>query len=252
MRSWCLGYQWRMSWPMERFQVGAHWAGRHESAEECARRVEVLFRLLGRCDPAYAGQWFEYGYSRRRALQRPFEPTAETFRRFFETRRYRLGKDAFCFEAWTGQEQRGHGGVLNFTCGSNLPFYANGCRLHLPREQTAAERVLTVPVLKEVVRALVLAWDPDGGAVIPEEDAAAKKAMEDGRPCLGWLMYFSHQRGKVPRLPKPVRVEPMEDRGTLVVLTPECFSGDNPEHVALAGHVREELEKAGLLPLSGS
>ncbi|WNG50449.1 hypothetical protein F0U60_44705 [Archangium minus] len=247
MRHWCPGYPWRMSWPMELFQAGAYWGCRDESAEACARRAEVLFGQLGRCDPAYA-QWYEYVYSRKHALRLPFKPTAETFLGFFDRKKYRLGKDGFIFEAWTGQEQRGRGGMLSFTCGSGLPFYANGCLLHLPREQPAAGRVLTVPVLTEVVRALVLAWDPDGCAVISEEDRDSKKALEASAPCMGWLMYFSHQRGRVPPLPRPVRVEPMENRGTLVILTPERFSVENRAHVDLAERVRVRLAAAGLLP----
>ncbi|REG26674.1 immunity protein 52 of polymorphic toxin system [Archangium gephyra] len=235
---------------MELFQAGAHWAGRRESAEACARRVEVLFRQLGRCDPAYS-RWFEYAYSRKHSLQLPFEPTSETFLRFFERRKYRLAREVFTFEAWTGQEQQGRGGMLSFTCGSNESFYPNGCLLHLPREEPAASRVLTVSVLREVVRAMVLAWDPDGCAVIAQGDRGAKKAMEDGGTCLGWLTYVSGQRGRVPSLPRPARAEPMEDQGTLIVLTPERFSLDNPAHVALAGRVRERLEKAGLLPPPG-
>jgi hypothetical protein len=49
-----------------------------------------------------------------------------------------------------------------------------------------------------------------------------------------------------------VRVEPVEDKGTLVILTPERFTASNPEHVALAATVQELLGRAGLLkPLYG-
>jgi hypothetical protein len=233
---------------MELFQAGAHWSVRRESAEVCAERAEVLFRELSRCDPAYA-RWFEYAYSRKHSLQHPIDPTAAAFVRFFERRKYRLGKDGFTFDAWTGQEQRGRGGLLHFTCGSNVPFYPNGCLLHLPREEPTASRVLTVSVLREVVRAMVLAWDPDGCSVIPEGDRAARKALEDGIPCLGWLTYVSQRRGRIPPLPRPVRVEPMENRGSLIVLTPERFSLENPAHVSLAGRIRERLGKVDLLPL---
>ncbi len=232
---------------MELFQAGAHWAGRRESAEACARRAETLFQQLGGCDPAYA-RWFEYAYSRKHSLQQPFEPTYEAFLRFFERRKYRLARDVFTFDAWTGQEQQGRGGMLSFTCGSNEPFYSNLCVLHLPREEPAASRVVSVSGLTEVVRAMVRAWEPDGCAVIAEEDREAKKVMGDGGPCLGWLTYVSERRGKVPSLPKPVRVEPMEDQGSLIILTPERFSLNNPAHVALAGRVRERLWNAGLLP----
>ncbi|WP_158501659.1 immunity 52 family protein [Vitiosangium sp. GDMCC 1.1324] len=231
---------------MELFQAGAHWTCREETAEACARRAEVFFQRLGQCDPAYA-RWFEYVYSRRNALQLPFEPTYDTFLRFFGRKKYRLGKDGFIFDAWTGQEQRGRGGLLNFTCGSGLPFYLNGCLLYLPREEPAATRVLTVSVLTEVVRAMVLAWEPDSCAVISEKDVASKKALETGEGCIGWLTYIANHRGRVPPLPKPVRVEPMEDKGTLIILTPERFSVRNPAHVSLAERVRERLESAEML-----
>ncbi|ATB28530.1 Imm52 family immunity protein [Melittangium boletus] len=232
---------------MERFQAGAHWAGRKESAGECARRAGLLFASLAECDPAYA-RWFEYAYSRKNALTLPFEPTQDTFLRFFERKKYRLGRDAFYFDAWTGEEREGRGGQLSFTCGSGLPFYANGCVLHLPREEPAAGRVLTVPVLKKVVNALVRAWEPDRCVILSEDDPASKRLAEPTGACLGWFMYFSRARGRVPALPKSVRVEPVEDRGSLIILTPEPFSRGNTAHMDLAARVRERLEKAGLLP----
>jgi hypothetical protein len=44
-----------------------------------------------------------------------------------------------------------------------------------------------------------------------------------------------------------VRVEPVEDKGTLIVLTPERFTAANPAHVELAQRVRGLLDRAGLL-----
>jgi hypothetical protein len=64
---------------------------------------------------------------------------------------------------------------------------------------------------------------------------------------LGWMTYLSCQRGRVPPLPAPVRTEPVVDRGTLILLTPERFTVANPEHVALARRVRALLEPTGLL-----
>ncbi|MFY0563658.1 Imm52 family immunity protein [Archangium lansingense] len=229
------------------FHAGVIWSGRSESTETCARRAETLFQQLGRCDPVYA-RWFECAYSRKHSLQLPFEPTYEAFLRFFKRRRYRLAKGVFSFDAWTGQEQRGRGGKLNFVCGSESPSYLNECLLYLPREEPAASRVLTVPVLREVVRAMVRAWDPNGCAIIADGDLAARKEMMDGYPCLGWLTYIAGGRGNVPPLPRQVHVEPMEDQGTLIILTQERYSLKNPEHVALARDTRERLVKAGLMP----
>jgi hypothetical protein len=46
-----------------------------------------------------------------------------------------------------------------------------------------------------------------------------------------------------------VRAEPVGDKGTLVILTPERLSPSNPEHVALAWRVQKLLEERGLLRL---
>jgi hypothetical protein len=64
---------------------------------------------------------------------------------------------------------------------------------------------------------------------------------------VAWVTYLARHLGTVPPLPAPVRIEPVEDKGTLIILTPERFTADNPEHLALAERVRELLARAGLL-----
>ncbi|WP_347402695.1 Imm52 family immunity protein [Corallococcus sp. NCSPR001] len=49
-----------------------------------------------------------------------------------------------------------------------------------------------------------------------------------------------------------MRIEPVEDKGTLIILTPERFTVANPEHVALARRVRELLARAGLMRTAGA
>ncbi len=110
------------------------------------------------------------------------------------------------------------------------------------------ERVLTASVMTEVLRAMALAWDPEWGVATSDahREMAVKELPQPGT-FVGWVMYFSRLRGTVPPLPAPVRIEPVEDKGTLVILTPERFTASNPEHVALAARVHELLDRAGLL-----
>jgi immunity protein 52 of polymorphic toxin system len=42
-------------------------------------------------------------------------------------------------------------------------------------------------------------------------------------------------------------VEEVEDKGSLIILTPELLRSDNPEHLALARRVQRSLEARGLL-----
>jgi len=227
------------------FYAGVYWSGRKESADECARRAEVFFRLLSQCDPTYA-RWFEQANSLKKALQLQFEPTYETLLRFFKSRKYNEGAFGVGFSAWTGHAEEGHGGSVRLSCGSAVTPPPNNCLLYLPDEGPGAERMLTASVLTEMMRAMVLAWEPDDGGVYSQ----AYQELRDepvGPPQMGWLMYFSHGRGELPPLPAPVRVEPVEDKGTLIILTPERFNGHDPAHVALADQVRALLDRSGLL-----
>jgi hypothetical protein len=229
----------------ETFYAGAYWPGRKESAGKCARRAERFFRLLSQCDPIYA-RWFEQARSLEKALQLQFEPSYETFQRFFKRRKYREGASGFSFSAWTGHVEDGYGGVVVLNCGCPVAPPPNSCLLDLPHAGPAGQRVLTASVLTEVVRAMVLAWEPDWGGAI-SEDYLELRNEPMGPPYTGWVMYLSRGRGEVPPLPEPVRVEPVEDKGSLIILTPERFTVENPAHVALADQVRALLGQAGLL-----
>jgi len=227
------------------FHAGGYWPGRKESAEECARRAERFFHLLSQCDPIYA-RWFEQANSLKKALQLQFEPSYETLLRLFKSKKYNEGALGFYFSAWTGHTENGHGGVVSLRCGSAFGPTPNSCLVDLPYAGPEEQRVLTAPVLTQMMRAMVLAWEPDWGSVISSAYQDLRKNPV-GHPRTGWLMYLSRRRGEVPPLPAPVRVEPVEDKGSLIVLTPERFTASNPEHVALADQVRALLDQAGLL-----
>lgn len=234
-----------MTLRMDTYDAAVYWGGRVESAEECARRAERFFHLLSQCDLIYA-RWFEQADSLKKALQLQFEPTSETFMRFFARRAYKDGRDGFSFSAWTGHGEGERGGMVMLRCGSAAEYSPNRCFLYLPKEEPGMERVLSVSMLTRVMRAMVLAWEPTWGSVFSN----AYQELRDepvGPPRMGWLMYFSRQWGEVPPLPAPVRTEPVEDKGSLVFLTPERFNGHDPAHIALADEVRTLLDRAGLL-----
>ncbi|MCP3170209.1 immunity 52 family protein [Myxococcus sp. QH3KD-4-1] len=94
---------------------------------------------------------------------------------------------------------------------------------------------------------MVLPWEPDWAFATSDSYEATHPEPGSAPFSLGWITYLSNRIGKVPPLPAPVRIEPVDDKGTLIVLTPERFTVSNPEHVALAERVRELLDRAGLL-----
>jgi hypothetical protein len=221
------------------YYAGVYWSGRVESAQQCAQRAETFFRLLSGCDTIYE-RWFKQANSLKRALQLQFEPTSETFVRFFSKKKHQL-IEGFSLGAWTGHREDGRGGIVSLTCGTDCDSFCNNCLLYLPTTGPEVERVLTVPVLTQVFRAMVLAWEPDWGVILSDELLDTVSRPRDVGTFVGWLTYFSQRRGQVPPLPGPVRSEPIEDKGTLLILTPERLSASNAEHVALAARSRELL-----------
>lgn len=230
----------------ESYLAGAYWGCRRESAEECGRRAETFFRLLSECHPSY-GRWYEQANSPKKALQLQFEPTLENFVRFFGMKKHQILDDGFSFSAWTGHVGQDQGGVVMLRCGSDAEVSPNRVRLSFPKEELGKERMLTASVLARVMRALALAWEPDWA--IATADGFWEQLSQQGRlgTFVGWMTYVSRQRGEVPALPEPVRVEPVDDKGTLIILTPERLTPSNPEHVTLAHHIQQVLQERGLL-----
>nr|WP_233583485.1 immunity 52 family protein [Corallococcus sp. CA053C] len=95
---------------------------------------------------------------------------------------------------------------------------------------------------------MTLAWEPDWAFATSSAYEQQHREPDSAPFSLGWITYLSHRIGSVPPLPAPVHIEPVKDRGTLIVLTSERFTVANPEHIALARHVRDLLARAGLMP----
>jgi hypothetical protein len=225
----------------ERYGIKAYWGHRPESAEECARRAEIFFRLLAECHTDFA-QWYEKGNSAQEALQLGFEPTRETFRGLFGREKYQILDDGFAFGAWTGHVEQGQGGGVTLRCGSKAEFAPNYLWLSLPREALGHERLVTAPVVAAAMRAISVAWEPEWA--VATADGLWKELSGGNR-----LGYFSRERGEVSGLPAPVCVEPVGDKGTLVTLIPARLTPSNPEHVALAWRTQRTLDERGLFRL---
>jgi Immunity protein 52 len=228
----------------ETYYAGSYWLARSESIEACARRAERFFHLLGHCDPAWT-RWYEPAGSFEEARRRQFTADAAAFKALFAQEEHQIG-DGFSFGVWTGTSLR-ETSVVDGSCGSADHWLPSTCVVNPYAEGPIADRVLTAPVMTEVLRAMALAWDPEWGVATSE--AHRDSVTESAKPgtFVGWVMYFSRLRGTVPPLPAPVRIEPVEDKGALVILTPERFTVSNSEHVALAARVHELLDRAGLL-----
>ncbi len=108
------------------------------------------------------------------------------------------------------------------------------------------ERLLRAPALTEVLTCMATAWDPDF-AMVSSDEMVDLMEKGDFEVRVGWLTYLSRRLGRLPPLPAPVRIEPVEALGWLLTLSPEPMTASNPEHVALTARVRELLDRAGLI-----
>jgi hypothetical protein len=228
----------------ESYYIGAYWLARRETPQACARRAEALFHQLGPCEQTW-NRWHEAAGSFAEAHRLRFQPESGAFEKLFERKANRVG-DGFRFWLWAGDHPE-EAASVSVACGSSTPFVNSMCVLTPPSEGSVASRIQTVSAMTGALRAMVLAWEPEWGIATSSAHRDAAGSSSKPGTFTGWVMYFSRQRGTVPPLPRPVRVEPIGNLGTLVVLTPERFSVSNPEHVALATRVQSLLNEAGLL-----
>ena len=229
---------------IETYYMASYWLARSEPAKACARRAERFFQLLAQCDPIWT-RWYETANSFEEARKLQFTTSAANFEKLFEREESHF-VDRFSFHLWAGENQE-ETSSIDGSCGSASPVPPSLCLLRPYDEGAVGERIVSAPVMTEVVRAMVLAWDPEWAVATSREHRDSVTESAELGTFVGWVMYFSRLRGAVPPLPAPVRIEPVEDKGTLVILTPERFTASNPEHVALAARVHELLNRAGLL-----
>ncbi len=95
----------------EGYYVGAYWGPRKETALECARRAELFFHMLARCDPSFA-QWYRGGRGFPRELPGyPVRPEVKEWEQLFLRGRIRtdVGKkviEELGFNAWCGTAKK--------------------------------------------------------------------------------------------------------------------------------------------------
>ena len=237
----------------ETYYAGAYWGPRKESPEECARRTVAFLHLMASSDP-FLAQWYKNTRSRKKGPKPPLVPPdlpmlTEAFRRGVnrEGRGPAIESLGFNVGLNNGGSNRVYA-FLSIFCGAYSEAVSNFCLLSPIEPGPDGDRVLSAPVLEGVVRRMVQAWEPDWAVATSAKhrELLSDKDKNRGGALVGWVTYLSRQRGVVPPLPAPVRIERVEDKGTLVILTPDRLTADNPEHLELARRVGELMSRAGV------
>jgi Immunity protein 52 len=245
---------------VEDYYAGVSWGPRRESSHECAQRAFALLEALERLDPCFRDYWT---WSRgRKKVPVPILPNREAAEQIIarsvnrdDVNRKVIEDLGFYtsfirdLEIVPGYRKKNYQTLfLRFGCGCYAPRMRNSCVMYLPRYPPASERVLRGDLLAQLTRIFVDTLDAEAVLITSDMHRDVVNGPSPWKEELvGWVMYFARERGVVPPLPTPVRIESVGDKGTLIILTPERLTVSNPEHVELGHQVRRLLRNAGLL-----
>ncbi|WP_434380453.1 Imm52 family immunity protein [Melittangium boletus] len=241
---------------LEDYYLGAYWGPREEGALDCARRAEAFLQTLARCDPSLS-RWYFGGRGVPRGLPgHPVDLDVKALEELFLKSRIRgdashavIERLGFGQILWNAKKDAT---FLHLTCGGYSSWGSpNSCLLMPTRASPLRERLLTAPVVTDILTGMVTAWDPDF-AMASSSEMVEQLEKGDFEVRVGWLTYLSRRLGRLPPLPAPVRIEPVGEQGWLLVLSPEPLTARNPEHVALCARVRELLDRVGLIRMARS
>lgn len=231
----------------ETYYAGAYWRARKESPDECASRVVALLESIAGVEASFS-RWFRQSKSRKDAWKKPVTPNQDELAKALGRTKDRHHEDlGYRISGWNGALEESDACSFDAAVGIYSEWVNNFWLFELPIHGASSERVLTARVLSGLLRSMATALEPDWGVAMSHAHRDIADPNGRANVQIGWVSYLSHRLGAVPPLPAPVRIEPVEDKGTIIVLTPERFTASNPEHVALAERVRELLDRAGVL-----
>ena len=164
--------------------IGAYWAGRRETKEQCARRVaDFLTRIESHPSTS---QWFPKGKSARVSTRVPVLVTLEGVLPFLRTNNRDSDGSAieelgFNLGLWNGSSVG-----LTITCGAFSPTIRNCVVLSLPA--TADVGADDIAPLRALLEAVIAVWEPDN-AVLTSHRLIAMNGGGMPWQTRGWLNY---------------------------------------------------------------
>jgi hypothetical protein len=111
---------------------------------------------------------------------------------------------------------------------------------HTDDSHEADPTIISYPVFKSVLLAIVSCWEVDY-AVVYSHDLA--KLWTEGHPfCdLSWMVYLSAPLARRITIPADVVVERVADGGPIMIAAEETFDVANPKHLAGAHSILNAL-----------
>ena len=232
-----------------RYIVAVYWGGRAGPLIECGSVISHLILALAGVDPAFEN-WFETGWSRKRALEKSVLLDAEYIARRLSpvsggrrsTRTDVTSIDGldplgYGLGLWTGRGDLDSAGMMVF-CNSPAPLagmqIANSCILSLTFPSViASRRLLNRQLLRNILVAMITAWNPIYGWALPDHFLGLLVPRR-GMPAFGWLTHLRVPNHDVLILPRGFVVD-YSDGDNYIIGTAENWTEiDDDRRLALS------------------
>jgi Immunity protein 52 len=233
------------------YELHSHWYSRLQTAQECAVALVNFLKSLESLGTPFIN--WDYLNTKDKSEAIPFDVDEVRKRLLLPGNGARRGvkpeetMPVMGFNSLLFSEGKaGERVTLSMTCGiSEESRPGNKCRIKFPTKGEIATQVLQLEVLKQLLKLVVQAWNPDW-AVIDYFDPSDQQKNPNRIPVY-WFVYLSESRGQIPLLREPSCVERIEGYGSYAIVTPEPFNRDRLEHLAIANQVKTILDEVGLL-----
>ncbi len=237
----------------ERYRISVNWRARFESPADCAAHTIRMLDALSNAHPVMA-QWHRwadtYEESRKPLYKRP--PPLADITKLFEANRFAddVPAKGFAVHGWNGHDNPNRV-RLRLLLGASVPLgsgyrrrpiFLNSADLTLNPDDYGGTVLATITFVRAALLALVGAWEPDIGYVIPWSDGSlSKKPAKEKRIPAAWITYLS--RSYAERIsPEPsISSERTPDGGLLLISTAATYDKDEPAHAAAADAIQEAL-----------
>ncbi len=224
------------------FYVRFLWRSRKEDLAECASRLGRFLESISALDRVFSTV-YEAGKTSNASLVSPRQEKLEKMLAKGVNKKD-IGKEdmpelGYSLTLWNPDTSEG-AVTLRVHCGVYSKHVNNLCLINLPNSGAAVQRLLAVPFLVQLCKAVVEVWNPEHG-VVSSMSCSKIAPTANFFAEVGWITYLSDRYDTIPKLPATIRVESVGADGRLVIATDEVLSPQNP------GHVKTVRELASIL-----
>jgi hypothetical protein len=121
------------------------------------------------------------------------------------------------------------GVTLRINCSVYSAWVNNTCTMTFPRGGETVDRILDVPILTGIAKAVILSWQPDHG-VITSHECSSILSPQSFYSEAGWMTYLSAKYTELSAMPREAVIDVIGD-GRLIIATMERFSSANTKHM---------------------